>query len=86
MEFLGHQIGGDVITPSSDNLEKIRKTNHQEASEILCRISWLIQRPHLAPCIFGPPFPAHFFRAPKQALNGATIFAKSNMATSRYVI
>ena len=26
MEFLGHQIGGDVISPSSDNLEKVRKT------------------------------------------------------------
>ena len=26
MEFLGHQIGGDVITPSSDDLEKVRKT------------------------------------------------------------
>ena len=26
MEFLGHQIGGDVITPSSDNLEKVEKT------------------------------------------------------------
>ena len=26
MEFLGHQIGSDVITPSSDNLEKVRKT------------------------------------------------------------
>ena len=26
MEFLGHQIGGDVITPSSDNLEKLQKT------------------------------------------------------------
>ena len=26
MELLGHQIGGDVITPSSDNLEKVRKT------------------------------------------------------------
>ena len=26
MEFLGHQIGGDVITPSSDNLEQVRKT------------------------------------------------------------
>ena len=26
MEFLGHQIGGDAITPSSDNLEKVRKT------------------------------------------------------------
>ena len=26
MEFLGHQIGGDVITPSNDNIEKIRKT------------------------------------------------------------
>ena len=28
MEFLGHQIGGDVITPSSDNLEKVWKTPH----------------------------------------------------------
>ena len=26
MEFLGHQVGGDVITPSNDNLEKVRKT------------------------------------------------------------
>ena len=26
MEFLGHQIGDDVITPSSDNLEKVWKT------------------------------------------------------------
>ena len=26
MEFLGHQIGGDVITPSKDNLEKVLKT------------------------------------------------------------
>ena len=26
MEFLGHQIGGYVIAPSSDNLEKVRKT------------------------------------------------------------
>ena len=26
MEFLGHQVGGDVITPSRDNLEKIRNT------------------------------------------------------------
>ena len=26
MEFLGHQTGGDVITPSSDNLEKLWKT------------------------------------------------------------
>ena len=28
MEFLGHQIGGDVITPSNDNLEKVQKTPH----------------------------------------------------------
>ena len=28
MEFLGHQIGCDVITPSSDNLEKVLKTSH----------------------------------------------------------
>ena len=26
MMFLGHHIGGDVITPSNDNLEKVRKT------------------------------------------------------------
>ena len=26
MEFLRHQIGGDVINPSNDNLEKVRKT------------------------------------------------------------
>ena len=26
MEFLSHQIGGDVITPSSENLEKVGKT------------------------------------------------------------
>ena len=26
MEFLSHQIGGDVITLSSDNLEKAQKT------------------------------------------------------------
>ena len=27
MEFLGYQIGGDVITPSRDSLEKVRKTS-----------------------------------------------------------
>ena len=26
MEFLGHQVGGDVITLSRDNLEKVRNT------------------------------------------------------------
>ena len=26
MEFLGHQVGGDAITPSRDNLEKVRNT------------------------------------------------------------
>ena len=26
MEFLGHQVRGDVITPSCDNLEKVRNT------------------------------------------------------------
>ena len=44
MEFLGHQSGGDVITPSYDNLEKVRensKSDHQEASEILPGISGL---------------------------------------------
>ena len=28
VEFLGHQVGGDVITPSRDNLEKVRNTPH----------------------------------------------------------
>ena len=36
MEFLGHQIGGDVITPSR-SMEN--SSNHQEASEILPWIS-----------------------------------------------
>ena len=27
MEFLGHQVGGDVFTPSRDNLEKVRNTS-----------------------------------------------------------
>ena len=51
MEFLGHQIGGDVITSSSEKLEQVWKTprlTKQEASEILPRISWLLQRPHLS--------------------------------------
>ena len=26
MEFLGHQVGGDVITPSHDTLEKVKNT------------------------------------------------------------
>ena len=26
MEFIGHQVGGDVITPSGDKLEKVEKT------------------------------------------------------------
>ena len=26
MEFLGHQVGGDVITPSRGNLEEVRNT------------------------------------------------------------
>ena len=30
MEFLGHQVGGDVITPSRDNLEKVRNTPHAQ--------------------------------------------------------
>ena len=44
MEFLGHQVGGDIITPSRDNLEKVRNTStpdYQEASEIFlgsCRL------------------------------------------------
>ena len=28
MEFLGHQIGGDVIISSSDNLERVQRTPH----------------------------------------------------------
>ena len=28
MEFLGHQIGGDVITPSQDNLDKVQKLHN----------------------------------------------------------
>ena len=36
---------------------------------------------HVDPNILNP-----FLRAHKQALNEATIFAKSNMANSRYVI
>ena len=28
MEFLGHQIGDDVITPSHDNLKKVQNTPH----------------------------------------------------------
>ena len=28
IEFLGHQVGGDVITPGHDNLEKVRNTPH----------------------------------------------------------
>ena len=37
MEFLGHQIGGDVITLSRGSLEKV--SDHQQASEILSRAS-----------------------------------------------
>ena len=32
MEFLGHQVGGDIITPSRDNLEKVRNTRKQVRS------------------------------------------------------
>ena len=38
MEFLGHQVGGDVITPSHDNLD------FQEASEIFLGSRRLLQR------------------------------------------
>ena len=42
IEFLGHQVGGDAITLSRDNLEKVRNTpDYQEASEIFlvsCRL------------------------------------------------
>ena len=33
MEFLGHQVGGDVITPSRDNLEKVRNTPRPSLSK-----------------------------------------------------
>ena len=33
MEFLGHQVGGDVITPSRDNLEKVRNTPRPTAKK-----------------------------------------------------
>ena len=49
MEFLGHQIEGDVITLSEDNLEKMTKTPRpttKKAIENLPRISGLLQRPH----------------------------------------
>ena len=46
IEFLGHHIGGDVITPSGDNLDREGTENttsdHQEVSEILSRISGLL--------------------------------------------
>ena len=45
MEFLD-QVRGDVITPSCDNLEKVRNTNkpeYQEASEIFLVSCRLIQ-------------------------------------------
>ena len=29
MEFLGHQVRGDIITPSRDNLEQVRNTHAQ---------------------------------------------------------
>ena len=32
MEFLGHEVRGDVITPSRDNLEKVRNTKKQVRS------------------------------------------------------
>ena len=43
MEFLAHQIGGDVITLCRDNLENVQKTHdRQEASEILPRLIGLV--------------------------------------------
>ena len=39
MGVLGHKIGCEVITPSSDNLEKVWKTphpnNHQEVGYLM---------------------------------------------------
>ena len=45
MEFLGHQIGGDVITPSREG-EEDSTFDHQKASEILPRISRVLLRDH----------------------------------------
>ena len=33
MQLEGHQIGGDVIMPSGDNLEKVRETPHLTSSK-----------------------------------------------------
>ena len=33
MEILGHQVEGDVITPSHDNLEKVRNTPYPTAKK-----------------------------------------------------
>ena len=33
MEFLGHQVGGNVITPSRDNLVKVRNTPRPTTKE-----------------------------------------------------
>ena len=44
IEFLCHQIGGDVFTPSEDNLEGTEDSTseHQEASKVIPRISGLL--------------------------------------------
>ena len=47
MEFLGHQVGGDVITPNRDNLEKVRNTPRpttKKQSEIFLGSRRLLQR------------------------------------------
>ena len=47
MEFLGHQVGGDVITPSCDNLgPKYSMPDYQEASEIFLESHRLLQGSH----------------------------------------
>ena len=46
MEFLGHQILGDVITPSSDNLEKVKWNEVQERAYSLLK-EYLLQEPVL---------------------------------------
>ena len=45
MEFLGHQIGGDVITCSREG-EKDSTLDHRKASEIFPRISRVLLRDH----------------------------------------
>ena len=50
MEFLGHQVGGDVITPSRDNLEKVRNTarptTKKQVRSFLGLVGYYRDQPH----------------------------------------